>query len=254
MSHVLILHGPNMFLKGVEDIDDALRERASELGVELHIHRANGESGLIDGIEQHLRNLGGVIVNLGPHAGSAVALAETLRLIGCPSIALGVEADGVPVAQGLAQNDNASDKAAYLRALESISVKIPPAESSSELQPQAELGIRKTIGRRLQATALPGPVPTKSIGRKEGLAAAATDGLGRMEVSEQIRAKLSGRITTQALSAWARERWAKLQGGAPCEDGQRETLDSVLLALSSPVGITDDALVAALTRLSGLNR
>ena len=62
---ILVLHGPNLNLLGkrepekygkntLEEIDDALKELAENLQVELEIHQSNSESFLVEKIQQSL--------------------------------------------------------------------------------------------------------------------------------------------------------------------------------------------------------
>jgi hypothetical protein len=127
--------------------------------------------------------------------------------------------------------------------------------SRAEPEPAARSG--KTIGRRSAAPEPQGaPATGKTIGRgaraEAAAARAATSPAGlltRAAVREQVTLRLQGRITPEALAAWARERWTALQADAPCEPGARDTLDSVLLTLMAGARASDHVLLAQIAKL-----
>jgi 3-dehydroquinate dehydratase-2 len=111
----------------------------------------------------------------------------------------------------------------------------------------------ENIGRREKPNvASPAPRVAKSIGRgakaSERVARSA-DGLTRMKVREQIAERLARRLSPEALASWARAEWAALQSGGPCEEGARELLDGVLLALMAGAKASEDVLLAQMAKL-----
>ncbi|MDR5868340.1 type II 3-dehydroquinate dehydratase [Halomonas koreensis] len=91
MNKLLVLHGPNLNLLGtrqpevyghqtLEDIDDALRERAAGGGWELHCRQSNHEGELIDAI--HAARLDGtaaIIINPAAYTHTSVAILDALN-------------------------------------------------------------------------------------------------------------------------------------------------------------------------------
>jgi hypothetical protein len=112
----------------------------------------------------------------------------------------------------------------------------------------------KTIGRKVaEPAAAEAPRPGKSIGRRvEGAPtkpAAPVGLLTRALVRERLNARLKGTLAPDALAAWARAEWARLNAGGPCEEAARGTLDSVLLTVMGGAKATDAIVLAQLARL-----
>jgi hypothetical protein len=73
--------------------------------------------------------------------------------------------------------------------------------------------------------------------------------LTRALVRERLNARLKGTLAPDALAAWARAEWARLNAGGPCEESARGTLDSVLLTVMGGAKATDAIVLAQLARL-----
>jgi 3-dehydroquinate dehydratase-2 len=86
MATILVLHGPNMGLKGLEALDESLEERAEVLALSLLTAQSNGEAGLLDALLAEAGEVDGVLVNPGVLAPSAWALAEALTLLAKPAV------------------------------------------------------------------------------------------------------------------------------------------------------------------------
>ena len=280
MATILVLHGPNMALKGVSEIDDALEDRASRLGVELSITRSNSEAALADALYEKQHEADGLIVNLGVLAPSAWVVAEAMALLKKPSIEvllaeLPAERGPSVLAALVAQQIHGKGRDGYLVALEAV-LKLLPAdvleeakanaaddgdeddEADEEIDDPAPSAPRgKSIGRRPAAPAA-GPSPTaKTIGpRVPGAlptpAAApprSSAGLTRALVREKLKARLNGALAAEVLAGWARTEWSALQKSGPVEEGRRELLDGVLLTLMAGAKVSDDILLAQLAKL-----
>lgn len=275
MPTILVLHGPNMTLKGVAAVDEALEARASELGLELFIVQSNSEGVLLDALIEQRAEIAGVIVNPGVLAPSSWALAEALTLLEKPSVE--VLLDGAtrgPSALTGVVSHQVHDQGAsgYVLALEHLAKAVPlPAERAE--QPEAHEDPAeapsfavsgKTIGRKKPvADAAAGPPRAeKTLGRKavpppnSATRATATAntrpapaGLSREQVRTRLSARLGGTLPADELAAWARGEWAALQRGGPCEEGQRELLDSVLLTLMASSRASEHVLLAQLAKL-----
>ncbi len=92
---ILVLQGPNLNLLGVrqpeiygretlEEIHDALRRRAGELGVEVEFFQSNHEGALIDRL--HQRDFDAAIVNAAGYTHTSVALRDAFLAIGRPFV------------------------------------------------------------------------------------------------------------------------------------------------------------------------
>ncbi len=94
---VLILHGPNLNLLGTREpgvygsctlaeIDEALRDLAAQLGVEVESHQANGEGALVDRIQACLGRFDGILINPAAYTHTSVALRDALLAVGLPFV------------------------------------------------------------------------------------------------------------------------------------------------------------------------
>ena len=95
MIRVLILNGPNLNLLGTREpeiygrttlaeIEEGLRKRSVELGLEVDTFQSNHEGALIDRL--HQRDFDWSIVNAGGLTHTSVALRDALKGIGRPFV------------------------------------------------------------------------------------------------------------------------------------------------------------------------
>jgi 3-dehydroquinate dehydratase-2 len=95
MTRVLVLQGPNLNLVGtrepeiyghesLDEIHDALRQKAAELDLEIDVFQSNHEGALIDRL--HARDFDVAIVNAGGLTHTSVALRDALLAIQRPFI------------------------------------------------------------------------------------------------------------------------------------------------------------------------
>lgn len=86
---VAVLHGPNLRLLGrrepevygvvtLAEVDQAIRDLAGELGVEVEIHQSNHEGVLLDRIEEAADRVDGLVVNAGALTHTSIALRDGL--------------------------------------------------------------------------------------------------------------------------------------------------------------------------------
>lgn len=92
-----VLHGPNLNLlgsrepevygrAGLEDVNDAIRGLADELGVTIGIFQSNHEGELIDRIHAVAGEVDGFVVNAGGFTHTSVALRDALQGVGRPFV------------------------------------------------------------------------------------------------------------------------------------------------------------------------
>ena len=96
-TRVLVLHGPNLNLLGTREvhlygtatlaeIDAALQDLASELGIALTCHQHNGEGVLVDGVQQARDDHDGILINPAGYTHTSVALRDAIAAVGLPAV------------------------------------------------------------------------------------------------------------------------------------------------------------------------
>jgi 3-dehydroquinate dehydratase-2 len=97
VNRVLVLNGPNLGSIGrrepavygsatLADIEAAVRRRADELGLEVHVAQSNHEGELIDILEVEHDRAAACIVNLGALTHTSLAMADALRAFAGPIV------------------------------------------------------------------------------------------------------------------------------------------------------------------------
>jgi 3-dehydroquinate dehydratase-2 len=95
MTRVLVINGPNLNLLGTREpeiyghttlaeIEEGLRKRGAELGLDIDTYQSNHEGDLIDRL--HRRDFDWSIVNAGGLTHTSVALRDALKGIGLPFV------------------------------------------------------------------------------------------------------------------------------------------------------------------------
>jgi len=94
---ILVLHGPNLNLLGqrdpgvygtrtLQDIDQMLTKRASELKAEVESFQSNSEGALIDKIQQAYSDVDGILVNPGALTHYSYSLRDALSAAALPLV------------------------------------------------------------------------------------------------------------------------------------------------------------------------
>ena len=97
MSHILVLHGPNLNLLGrrepgvygrttLAEIDARLTAMAAERGVELRILQSNHEGALIDAVHEAISWADGILINPAAYTHTSVALRDAIAGSGLPAV------------------------------------------------------------------------------------------------------------------------------------------------------------------------
>ena len=92
---VLVIHGPNLNLlgtretniygiKSLEEINNAIRSLASELGIDVNILQLNSEGEIVDTIQKHTYDA--LIINPAAYTHTSIAIRDALLAVGKPSI------------------------------------------------------------------------------------------------------------------------------------------------------------------------
>jgi 3-dehydroquinate dehydratase-2 len=103
MTRVLVLNGPNLNMLGTREpeiyghttlaqIEDGLRRRSAELGMEIDCYQSTHEGALIDRLQA--RDFDWAIVNAGGLTHTSVSLRDALKGIGRPFIEVHISDPG----------------------------------------------------------------------------------------------------------------------------------------------------------------
>jgi len=94
---VLVLHGPNINLLGqrepdiygsltLEEIEQALAERASKLGILIECFQSNHEGALVDRIQMAVNSFDAILINPAAFSHYSYALRDALSAAGLPLV------------------------------------------------------------------------------------------------------------------------------------------------------------------------
>ena len=97
MSKVVVVNGPNLNLLGkrepeiygtntLADLNDRVRDRARELGVDVALFQSNSEGEIIDFVQKEAAGALGVIINPGAFSHYSLALYDCLQALGLPVV------------------------------------------------------------------------------------------------------------------------------------------------------------------------
>lgn len=92
----LVIHGPNLNMLGkreelygqtsLEEINEHLKTRAEEEGLELFIIQSNSEGEIIDFIQEYTPSSEGIIINPGAYTHYSIALRDALSSLAIPVV------------------------------------------------------------------------------------------------------------------------------------------------------------------------
>jgi 3-dehydroquinate dehydratase II len=103
MTRVLVINGPNLNLLGTREpdiyghttlaeIEERLRSRAADLGIEIDCYQSNHEGALIDRL--HVRDFEWAIVNAAGLTHTSISLRDALKGIGRPFVEVHISDPG----------------------------------------------------------------------------------------------------------------------------------------------------------------
>ncbi len=97
MSHILVIHGPNIDLLGTREraiygktnlsrLNELIRERAKDLGVQVRISQSNHEGDIVSLIGKSKDWADAIIVNPAAYTHTSVAIRDAILAVGIPTI------------------------------------------------------------------------------------------------------------------------------------------------------------------------
>ena len=97
MKKILVIHGPNLNMLGkretgiygettLTDINEALKNLAKELAVDVTVFQSNTEGALIDRIHEAAGEYDAIVINPAGYTHTSVALRDALAAVDIPAI------------------------------------------------------------------------------------------------------------------------------------------------------------------------
>jgi 3-dehydroquinate dehydratase-2 len=94
---ILVIHGPNLNMLGkrepevygkvsLDDINTALKETASRLGVHVESFQSNHEGAIVEKIQEIMNSHHGLIINPAAYTHTSVAIRDALLLLSIPVV------------------------------------------------------------------------------------------------------------------------------------------------------------------------
>jgi len=97
MSKILVIHGPNLDLLGkreidiygkvtIDEINGALKKKASASGIELEAMQSNHEGDIVDAIGRSKEKFDAIIINPAAYTHTSVAIRDAVAAVDIPII------------------------------------------------------------------------------------------------------------------------------------------------------------------------
>ena len=97
MLKIRVIHGPNLNLLGVRepevygslnlaDVDDHIKARAQELGVQVETSQFNSEGDMIEAIHAARESADALVINPGAYTHYSIAVRDAIAAVGIPTV------------------------------------------------------------------------------------------------------------------------------------------------------------------------
>lgn len=94
---ILVIHGPNLNMLGrretdiygqvtLEEIDGRLKDRGSEVGIEVETYQSNHEGNVIDRIHDAKGACDGILINPGAWTHTSIAIRDAIAAVDLPAV------------------------------------------------------------------------------------------------------------------------------------------------------------------------
>ena len=97
MKKIVVVNGPNLNLLGkrephiygtrsLEDLNKAVRDKASKLGIEVSLFQSNHEGEIIDFLQKEAPGSAGIVINPGAFSHYSLAIFDCLQALALPVV------------------------------------------------------------------------------------------------------------------------------------------------------------------------
>jgi 3-dehydroquinate dehydratase-2 len=97
VKRILVVHGPNLNLLGkrephiygnrsLDDLNQAVRDKAKKLGVEVSVLQSNHEGEIIDFLQKEAPGSAGIVINPGAFSHYSLAIFDCLQALAVPVV------------------------------------------------------------------------------------------------------------------------------------------------------------------------
>lgn len=94
---ILVINGPNINMLGIRepeiygkgtlhDLEEMIKKKAEELGVEVEFFQSNHEGALVDRIQEAYGRIDGIVMNPAAYTHTSVAILDAVKAVGIPTV------------------------------------------------------------------------------------------------------------------------------------------------------------------------
>ncbi len=94
---ILVINGPNINMLGIRepeiygkgtlhDLEEMIKGKAAELGIEVEFFQSNHEGALVDRIQEAYQKIDGIVINPAAYTHTSVAILDAVKAVGIPTV------------------------------------------------------------------------------------------------------------------------------------------------------------------------